>query len=139
MIGNIGIMRGITGMMSWTDKNAAVIAQNIANADTPGYRPKALKDQDFSAIMALPNKGDEPKLKMTATNEGHLGGAVRTYRDGVPKAQKVVYESSPNDNGVVIEEQMFKASKNSMEQQLMNNLFRRNTGMYRMVLQGSGR
>jgi flagellar basal-body rod protein FlgB len=48
-----------------------VLAGNIANSDTPGYKPKAL---DFSQAMAAAQQVGTPET-MTATNAMHLGAA----------------------------------------------------------------
>ena len=36
--------------MAWLDRRQGVLAQNIANADTPGYRPQDLKAFDSNAL-----------------------------------------------------------------------------------------
>ncbi|HEY8963451.1 MAG TPA: flagellar basal body protein [Alphaproteobacteria bacterium] len=123
--------------MNWLDQNQRVIAQNVANADTPGYQSMALEKVDFASLMNTgPSRG--AKLQMASTDSGHsIGGAS----DGMGRlgsdAQKVKYEASPDDNAIVIEEQLFKANQNASDYQLATNLYRRNAGMLRMVLQGS--
>lgn len=37
----------VTQRMAWLTKRQEVPAQNIANADTPGYRPRDLTAQSF--------------------------------------------------------------------------------------------
>jgi len=140
MINDLGIFRGLMGKMAFTDHKATVIAQNVANADTPGYRAKMLKDPDFASVMALAGPKTGETLRMQATNDGHVGGIKgRPYTDPRASLQRTVYEAAPNDNAVVLEEQMFMAAKNAADQQMAANLFRRCAGMYRMALQGSGR
>jgi flagellar basal-body rod protein FlgB len=138
MLEGIGLMRGIMAKMNWLDQNQQVIAQNVANSDTPGYRPKTLKDADFESFLGSAiSKGTAP-VKLIATDGAHFGalnGGAYT-NPGVAK-QKTIYEASPDDNGVVLEEQLFKANKNSTEYQIASDLYRRSAGMIRMVLQGS--
>jgi flagellar basal-body rod protein FlgB len=45
-----------------------VIADNLANSDTPGYKAR---DIDFRAAMASAGSPDAP-VKMTADNPGHI-------------------------------------------------------------------
>src|SRR5277367_510034 len=49
-------------------KRTEVIADNLANSDTPGYKAR---DIDFRAAMASAGSPDSP-VKMTTTNPGHL-------------------------------------------------------------------
>jgi flagellar basal-body rod protein FlgB len=49
-------------------KRTEVIANNLANSDTPGYKAR---DIDFRAAMASAGSADAP-MKMTTTNPGHL-------------------------------------------------------------------
>lgn len=139
MLDGIGLFKGIMAKMNWLDQNQRVIAQNVANADTPGFRPSTLKEGDFASLLGHASKAASgAPLKMAATQSGHFGAA-----DGSGSAlpstakQKTTYEVSPDDNGVVLEEQLFKANENSINYQIATNLYRRNAGMIRMVLQGS--
>ncbi len=48
-----------------------VLASNLANADTPGYRAR---DIDFKSALAAAG-GDGTTVHMTATRPGHIGAA----------------------------------------------------------------
>ncbi len=68
-------------------KRMEVIADNLANADTPGYKAR---DIDFRAAMANAGGADAP-VKLATTNPGHLGsdpasGADSTLKYRVPLA-----------------------------------------------------
>ena len=55
-------------------KRTEVIANNLANSDTPGYKAR---DIDFRAAMASAGSADAP-MKMTTTNPGHLSVDLST-------------------------------------------------------------
>lgn len=78
----------------------SVIAQNVANADTPGFRAREVTpfETAFSA---------SGRLEQHATRSGHLSGA----NDASLKFQTQFSdaEPSPNGNSVSIEEEMLKA------------------------------
>ena len=76
-----------------------VIARNVANADTPGY--KAMDLPDFAETYA------EGQTAMRATRPGHLGGASE---GAVPIARPVAGSGSPNGNTVSLEQEMVKAA-----------------------------
>jgi flagellar basal-body rod protein FlgB len=71
MLENIEVMRMAHAMAAHAGQRQALTAQNIAQADTPGYRT-----QDLSPF-AQTYKSAEP---LTATRAGHLGAEARTVR-----------------------------------------------------------
>ena len=51
-----------------------VLATNLANADTPGYRAR---DIDFRSALAAASKADG-SVSLSTTNSSHLGAAAAT-------------------------------------------------------------
>jgi flagellar basal-body rod protein FlgB len=133
---NLGLLNGIHSKMGFLNMRQQVYSQNVANADTPGFRPKDFKAPDFSRVMG--KVGDDSKLSVSlaSTSSGHLGTPNGTANLREVRA-KEVYEASPDENGVILEEQIFKASKNAMDYQAMTNIYRRNVGMIRMAVVGN--
>jgi flagellar basal-body rod protein FlgB len=76
----------------------ALVARNLANADTPGYRPRDLAD--FGEIFR--NAGRDNGLR--ATRQGHIGG------QGHKDVAVVTAKGAPNPNGnaVSVEREMVK-------------------------------
>lgn len=134
MLGSIGLFKGIMTKMNYLDQNHQTLAANIANADTPGFRPKQLIAPDFASVMQAATTG---KLRVAATHEGHVGAGGKVVHNMDERKQRTVYESSPDNNGVVVEEQLYKANINNIDANLMNNLYRRNLGMLRLAIQGA--
>ncbi|MBT7747468.1 MAG: flagellar basal-body rod protein FlgB, partial [Alphaproteobacteria bacterium] len=48
--------------------------------------------------------------------------------------QKDVYETSPDGNSVVLEQQLMKVTETKMDYELMTNLYRKHMGMLRTAL-----
>jgi flagellar basal-body rod protein FlgB len=105
-----------------------VLARNIANADTPGFRPHDLK----------PVTAGEPEaagaLAMRVTSPGHLGGAERGAGSFADRAQRKPFETSPAGNAVVLEEQMAKVSETQLDHKLATELYRKHLGLFRMAV-----
>jgi len=143
MLDGIGLFRGIMAKMNWLDQNQTVVAKNIANADTPGFRPMSLKDEDFSKFMGTSlseSTGSMKPLSVAVTDSNHIGAMEGDTNAKIGSVkQKKIYEASPDGNGVVLEEQLFKSNENGMQYQIATDLYRRSAGMIRMALQGSGR
>ena len=80
----------------------ALVARNIANADTPGFRAQHLAAFD-------PDAATTTGIQMRKTRAAHLQivttAAPRAIVDGMS-------EPSPNGNSVAIEEEMLAATRN---------------------------
>jgi flagellar basal-body rod protein FlgB len=132
---NIALFQAMGAKMDYLSTRQGVLAQNIANADTPEYRPRDLSEVDFGAV--LKNVTGSKKIRMEKTAPGHImpGGNINDPKN---RDVKVTYEVAPADNAVIIEEQMIKASQTTMDYNLLTNLMRKNVGMIQTALGGNG-
>lgn len=130
-IQNVPLMRAMASKMIYLDKRQGVIAQNMANADTPGYRPQDLTKVDFGKV--LEKVIDTNRVSMKTTNPNHL-----PHADGVERAKgkndRMTYEVAPAGNAVIMEEQMIKANQTQMDYSLMTGLMQKQASMYRLAL-----
>ena len=53
----------------------AVLAQNLANADTPRYQPQDLVEPDFEALLRA-GPGSTSSVSVARTRSAHLAGAT---------------------------------------------------------------
>lgn len=125
------LFSAMTKRMAWLGQRQQVLAQNIANADTPGYGAQDLKEPQFGELL----RSAGGRLTMAATATGHLGGAN--------PAKPVVERSADTErkttgNTVVLEDQMMKISKTAMDFQLTTNLYRKHLGMIKTALGRGG-
>ena len=49
---SVPLLSLLTTRMSWLSGRQSVLAQNVANADTPGYQARDMKPMDFAALVA---------------------------------------------------------------------------------------
>ena len=135
-LSTLNVFRVATMKMGWLSERQGVLAQNIANADTPDYRAKDLKSPSFSKLMGNGNHN----VKMVQTAKGHMV-APGNHMDSrlIKERNKDVYEVSPNENAVIMEEQLIKISESSMNFKLASNIYSKNLSMFKMALNGSGR
>ena len=127
------LFTAMTRRMSWLGQRQQVLAQNIANADTPGYGAQDLKEPTFNDLLrgASSTGAGGAKLMMVATSPGHIGGA----NPGKPTVEKSAdSEKKTSGNTVVLEDQMMKVSKTAMDFQLTTNLYRKHLGMIKTAL-----
>jgi flagellar basal-body rod protein FlgB len=128
-LGNIPLFKAMMSRMSWLTERQQILAQNVANADTPAFKAKDLKAQTFKEMLA--GTGSD-HLALAATQPNHLTGtgAAVPFR---PVADRSA-ETSPSGNSVSIEDQMLKVSSTANEYQLTTSLYRRQIGMLKTVL-----
>jgi flagellar basal-body rod protein FlgB len=130
-IKNIALFQAMGAKMNYLSQRQGVVANNIANADTPEYRPRDLTEVDFGAVLQDVTKSN--KIRMERTTTGHMmpGGDIH---DPDVRKSRHTYEVAPAENAVIIEEQMIKASQINMDYNLMTNLMRKNIGMIQTAL-----
>ena len=50
-LSKVAVFRMTTGKMSWLTERQRVLSQNIANSDTPKYKPQDMKEVDFRKLV----------------------------------------------------------------------------------------
>lgn len=124
----IPLLSALTKRMEWLNQRQKVLAQNIANSDTPKYKARDLKPVDFADTL-----GQFKRLRLAQTAPEHKselqgGGDFR-----VEKSRRT-YEESPSENNVVVEEQMLKVADTRIAYETMTTLYRKHIDMIRTAL-----
>lgn len=131
---DIALFKLMTRKMNWLSQRQQVLSQNVANADTPGYKAFDLEPMAFQGEMARAGAA----LRPAVTNSKHLtgtldrGGSSRADDDGEQ------YELAPSGNAVVLEDQMMKVADTAMDHQLVSNLYRKHVAMIKTALGRGG-
>ncbi len=118
-----------------------LIAGNIANADTPFYRPR---DVDFNQVLlqkcneAFGTKNSN-QLEMATTQEGHMSA----YTESDPQKPTLFFRdghTARNDgNSVDIDVESTELSKNQMMFNALIAARKKSAGIFRAVLEASGK
>jgi len=96
------------------EKRSAILADNIANADTPGYKAK---DLDF--VTALANAKSRQSSSISRTHEKHF--QISTDMQQEVKFRNVEQTDTGDGNSVDIHRERNAFSQNSMEYQASLN------------------
>ncbi|KUF09607.1 FlgB family protein [Pseudoponticoccus marisrubri] len=97
MFENLDVFRTAMTMARHAGLQQAYSAQNMANADTPGYRAREMP--------AFRLAGDTLDTAQKATRAGHLHGTTRT----IFEARDRDTPADPNGNTVSLEQEMLAA------------------------------
>jgi flagellar basal-body rod protein FlgB len=106
-----------------------VLAQNIANSDTPDFVP-----HDMKALKFVDHLNQVAPITQVKTNAMHLGGTGQPDASIDEQKTKKQYETAPVGNAVVLEEQMVKLADAQHSYQLMTNLYRKHVDLFKMAL-----
>jgi flagellar basal-body rod protein FlgB len=125
--GGLKIFRHAEQRLNWLDQRQQVLAQNVANADTPGYAARDLKP--FAARV-------DAAMQPARTNAGHLGSGQA--RSGGARIDRAAGETSMNGNRVALDEQLVKVSETEFHQGLTTSLYRKYVNLFRTALGRNG-
>jgi flagellar basal-body rod protein FlgB len=132
------LLRNKLGYLSERQK---VIAQNVANASTPGFTPSDLKpferqpglDPHASArILAQPAQTDSG-ISMGSPVTGHTAALPSYVSFSAPDS-----ETTLNGNQVVLEEQMLKMSESRSDYDAAIGFYQKSLGLLHLAIRRPG-
>ncbi|MFN3672184.1 MAG: flagellar basal body rod protein FlgB [Bosea sp. (in: a-proteobacteria)] len=120
------LMQALKTRMHWNQTRQKLLAENVANADSPGFRPKDLK---------APSP-DRSSVALAQTSAGHMGSTGQ--RNGFDGTAGRRFETTPRGNAVNLEDEMLKVAQNQGEFQLAASLYSKSLGLMKIAI-GKGR
>lgn len=123
-------MQLLSGQMRYMSARQKVLAQNIANIDTPSYRASDIKRPDFAKLVASETRANGLRTTSPKHFSGASGGNTTFKAEPVTKP----FEISPTGNGVVLEEQMAKVGETGLQYEMASSIYRKFTQLYRAAL-----
>jgi len=127
---NLTFFSAVKQKLDWLGQRQEIISQNISNADTPKYRASDLKSFDFKEVVMRQNR----MVNMDTSNPMHLGGQRRRIRDFSEVEDRKPFETSPDGNSVIIEEQMSKMNESVINHQLAMRLYKKHLSMFKAAI-----
>lgn len=117
--------------MDYLSQRQAVIADNLANANTPNFKAKTISP--FEDTLQKISGG-----QLKTTNPMHFtgtGGTTSSYKASV---NKDVFEVKPSGNSVVVEQQMTDLADNNAQYQMITGFYRKLAGMLKTAIGRGG-
>ena len=106
--------------LSWIGHRQAVLAQNIANANTPGYVAQDLKP--FAAVLA-------------AQTQQAANDALAPVAESIASSKDPAVSSRSLDgNAVVMDEQLEKIAETDTAHLLATNLYKKYASLFRTAI-----
>ncbi len=123
-ISEIPIFSMLRTRMHWHQERQRLLAENVANADTPKFRPRDLAPPQMDAAPAA--------LPLARTSAVHLAGAPDSATFQLDRRGQ--FEVRPTGNAVSLEDEMMKVAANQMDYQTVTALYTRGLALLKTAL-----
>jgi flagellar basal-body rod protein FlgB len=109
--------------MQWHQERQRLLSENVANSDTPNFRPHDLAPLQFGRVQPM-----QASLGLARTEASHLASSnANSNRSGG-------YEVRPAGNAVNLEDEMIKVAANQMDYQAATTLYTRSLGLIKTAI-----
>lgn len=124
-VGDLPLIGMLKTRMHWHHSRQKVLAENVSNADTPGFKPRDLKNPTFQANAP-------GGVRIARTEASHIAPAAG--RDGEDPRAAGRFETTPSGNAVNLEDEMLKSSQNQADYALAASLYQKSLQMLRTAV-----
>jgi flagellar basal-body rod protein FlgB len=107
--------------MQWHQERQRVLAENVANSDTPNFKPRDLIEPKLD-VSGAGASGAMGSLAMMKTSTAHLTsaeGGAQSFEQN----RRAGFETRPTGNAVNLEDEMLKVSANQMDYAAVTSLY----------------
>ncbi|NYD92113.1 flagellar biosynthesis protein FlgB [Sphingomonas melonis] len=129
----IPLIDGLTRSMKHLAERQRVVAQNIANSETPAFRAQDVEAPDFSSLLTHKGVPHVARPRVSATT-GMVALGVPATTGGQIIADSNVTETKPDGNNVTLEDQLLKMGQIQADFQTMTDLYRKQMGLIQMAI-----
>ncbi len=121
-VGTIPLLETLKNRMHWHQARQKLLAENVANADTPKFQP-----HDLRAPTPAGGRG-----ALARTHAGHM--SLDGARGGFDPRDPKRFERTPSGNAVNLEDEMLKVAQNQSDYQLAASLYSKGLALMRTAI-----
>ena len=126
-ITDIPILNMLRERMQWQQARQEVLAQNVANADTPNYQAKDLAPLDFSQTLTAASLALDRTNPLHITAPAGSGSAFAADSGGR-------YEIRPRGNSVSHEDEMMNVATNQMDYEAATEMYTHSLNLIKLAV-----
>ena len=126
-ITDIPILSMLRTRMQWHQERQHVLAENVANADTPNYHARDLAPPNFEREVSLTS------VSLATTEPGHISGSSGAGSQFATETTSR-YEVRPRGNSVTHEDEMMKVASNQMDFEAAADLYTRSLTLIKLAI-----
>jgi flagellar basal-body rod protein FlgB len=128
-ISELPILSMLRTKMQWHQERQRLLAENVANADMPRFKPRDLAAPSFArngtAMPAPPT--------LSVTDAGHQVGSIANTTQFKIESRGG-FEVRPSGNAVNLEDEMLKVAANQIDYQTATSLYSRSLDLIKIAL-----
>jgi flagellar basal-body rod protein FlgB len=124
-ISNLPLFAALTDKMRWHQARQGLLAENVANAETPGFRGTDLAAYSFDKALSTISTQTTAAGHISVTSSGTEAFAARSAAS---------FEVTPEGNGVTLEDEMMKVAQNQLDFQTVTGLYSKSMRILRTAL-----
>lgn len=129
------LVEGIGLAMRHLSERQKVIAQNIANADTPGFKAREVDAPDFAGLVegqrGAPHVA-RPRIRISG-GMAALGASQPSAGSNIV-ADKDISETKPDGNNVTLEDQLLKLGQVQADFAALTNIYRKQMALLKTAV-----
>ncbi|OJU23953.1 MAG: flagellar basal body rod protein FlgB [Nitrobacter sp. 62-13] len=130
-INDISALTALRTRMQWHQERQRVLAENIANSDTPNFKPRDLVEPKFDAQGGNASSGATLAMMNTTSGLNIAGSGPASNFD---QNRHAGFQTRPAGNAVNLEDQMLKVSANQMDYAAVTSLYSRSLRLLKMAV-----
>jgi len=115
--------------MQWHEARQKVLAENVANADMPGFKPRDLRELAFGKAL----EAAAAPVSLAVTDPSHIAGGA-SQASGADQRNARRFETTPSGNAVNLEDEMLKVAQNQSDFQLATSLYQRSVSLLKLAV-----
>ncbi len=138
-LGDIPLFAMLKSRLGYLSDRQRVIAENVANANTPGYKARDLKAFSFQAHVQAASGAvvATPAGVMAVTQPGHMQ-PKGVGSSGAKAVKAADSEVTLDGNGVVLEDEMVKLTQARMDYDAAIGFYQQSLSMLKMAVRKPG-
>jgi flagellar basal-body rod protein FlgB len=131
------VMALLRQSLSYYSDRQEVLANNVANANTPGFTPQDISQDSFRDALEAQMAGRRARsggVTMQTSQEGHMNGRPAASSNSWKAEASPDSQTTINGNSVVLEEQMVRAQENRLRYETAMSIYQKNLNLIRMAI-----
>jgi flagellar basal-body rod protein FlgB len=133
-ITDLPILSMLRTRLQWHQERQRILAENVSNSDTGGFRPRDLAPPKFDQQTIAARNSSASTVGLARTEPGHIAGMGLSGSSQFRSETSNNYEVRPTGNAVSLEDEMMKVASNQMDFQAATALYSRSLGLIKTAL-----
>jgi flagellar basal-body rod protein FlgB len=128
MLGDLPLVSMLKARMHYHQSRQKVLAENVANSDSPGFRPRDMAPFE-QTLGAMAQRGGMVPVR---TDGRHIG--IESSGSAAAATRRKAAETTPSGNAVSLEDEMMRMAQNQSDYHLATALYGKSLAYLRTAL-----